>query len=180
MIPSSVEPYTSKRNPSPSFSMISCFSAYGTGAAFAIRQRIDERSACASSSSGRLTTRLSWVGAENVFVARVQLHRGEPRDRVEPAEHDDRRAQRVVDGDEGERTRVVHRPGGDVHLVAELQAEVHITTGPMYHSGPLAFVSRQPHAGRADRRAAALRPGRVARRGEAARARRTRSPRRRS
>src|SRR3954452_16942579 len=50
--------------------MTSCLSAYGTGAAFAIRQRIDERSALAISASGRLTTRLSWVGAENVFVTR--------------------------------------------------------------------------------------------------------------
>ncbi len=49
--------------------MTSSLSAYGTGAALAIRQRIDERSAFASSASGRLTTRLSCVGAENVFVA---------------------------------------------------------------------------------------------------------------
>ena len=34
-MPSSVEPYTSKRKPSPSFSITSCFSAYGTGAALA-------------------------------------------------------------------------------------------------------------------------------------------------
>ena len=57
-------------------------------------------------------------------------------------------------------------------LLAELGLqfgnEVHITTGPMYHSGPLAFVVDQPHAGCTDRRATPLRPGRVARGGEAA------------
>ena len=50
--------------------MTSCFNAYGTGAAFAMRQRIDDMSARASSPGGRLTIRLSCVGAENEFVTR--------------------------------------------------------------------------------------------------------------
>ena len=104
--------------------MISCLSTYGTGAAFAMRQRIDERSACASSSGGQGHDPLE-LGRGGERVRRpVQLHRGEPRDRVEPAQHHDRRAERVVDRGERERARVVQRPGGDVHLVAELQAQL--------------------------------------------------------
>ena len=66
--PSSVEPYTSNRKPSPSLAMSSSFSAYGTGAALATSDRIEERSARASTSSGRATIRFSCVGAVNVFV----------------------------------------------------------------------------------------------------------------
>src|SRR5450631_265382 len=55
--------------------MTSCLSAYGTGAALATRLRIDDTSALASSPGGRLTIRLSCVGAENVFVTRCSLTR---------------------------------------------------------------------------------------------------------
>ena len=74
----SVEPYTSKRNPSPSFSITSCFNAYGTGAALAMSVRIDEQSAWASTSSGSDTMRLSCVGALNVVVTRCSLHEPHP------------------------------------------------------------------------------------------------------
>ena len=41
--------------------------------------------------------------------------------------------------------------------------EVHITTGPLYHSGPLAFASLSHSLGCTDRRAAPLRPDGLAR-----------------
>ncbi len=53
--------------------MISCFNAYGTGAAFAIRQIIDDMSALANSSSGSDTIRFSCVGAENELVTRCSF-----------------------------------------------------------------------------------------------------------
>ena len=55
--------------------MTSCFSAYGTGAALAIRQRIDDMSARVELPRGRVTIRLSCVGAENVFVTRCSFTR---------------------------------------------------------------------------------------------------------
>ena len=48
--------------------MTSCFSAYGTGAAFAIGSASTSSRPSRARSGGRLTIRLSWVGAENVFV----------------------------------------------------------------------------------------------------------------
>ena len=76
--PSSVEPYTSNRKPSPSLAMISCFSAYGTGAALATSERIEDRSARASTSSGSATMRFSCVGAVNVLVTPVLAHEVDP------------------------------------------------------------------------------------------------------
>ena len=102
----------------------SCFNAYGTGAALAMRQRIDDRSARASSPGGRLTIRLSCVGAENVFVTRCSFtsrsHDTGSNLRSTTTGH----AHRVAHRGEGEWSRVVHRTGGEVDLLAEPEAEL--------------------------------------------------------
>ena len=54
--------------------MISCFSAYGTGAAFAIRQTHRRHVGLRElARRAGYTMRLSWVGAENVFVTRCSF-----------------------------------------------------------------------------------------------------------
>ena len=87
----------------------------GTGAALAIRVRIDERSARASSPGGRLTMRFSWVGAQKVSVTRCSLTRRNQDD------GSNLRSTMIVpptacaNGRERQRTRVVQRAGGEVH-----------------------------------------------------------------
>ena len=103
--------------------MISCLSAYGTGAAFAMRQIIDERSAFASSASGSDTMRLSWVGAENEFVTRCSFTSAIQRTGSNLRKHDDRRAERVRQRREGERSGVVQRTGREVHGVLVQQPQ---------------------------------------------------------
>ena len=122
--PSSVEPYTSKRKPSPSLSMISCFSAYGTGAAFAMRQIIDDRSAFASSVVGQRHDALQLGRRREGVGDAVLLHQRDPADRIELAQHDDRRAERVRQRRERERSRVVQRTGREVHRVLVQQAQL--------------------------------------------------------
>ena len=104
--------------------MISCFSAYGTGAAFAIRQIIDDRSARASSLGGSDTMRLSCVGAENVLVTRCSFTRRDPRapGRTCAARRSARRA--CAQRRERERPRVVQRAGREVHRVLVQQVQL--------------------------------------------------------
>ena len=105
--------------------MISCFNAYGTGAAFAIRQRIDDRSACASSSAGRLTMRFSWVGRGERVGDAVLLHQPRATRSGRTCGSTTIGAPSVwVSDDERQRAGVVQRAGREVHLVAELQAEL--------------------------------------------------------
>ena len=97
--------------------MISCFSAYGTGAAFAIREIIDDMSACASSLVGQRHDALELRGRGERVGDAVLLHQLDPARRVELAQHDDRRAERVRERRERERARVVQRAGREVHRV---------------------------------------------------------------
>ena len=105
--------------------MISCLSAYGTGAALAIRQRIDEQVGVRElARRAGDTIRFSWVGAENVLVTRCCFTASSH------ASGSNLRSTTIgapsvcVERRERERAGVVHRPGGEVHLVAELQAEL--------------------------------------------------------
>ena len=105
--------------------MISCFSAYGTGAALAMSVIIDDRSARGERVVGQAETmRFSWVGAEKVLVTRCSFTRSIQRRRVELAQHDDRRAQGVRQRRERERTGVVQRPGREVHRVLVQHVEL--------------------------------------------------------
>ena len=145
-MPSSVEPYTSKRNPSPSLATISCLSAYGTGAALAIRQRIDERSALlelARRAGSRCASAAS--GAENVFVTRCsfdELRATRPASNLRSTTTG---APSVWASErERERARVVQRAGREVHLVAGAQAELdeqreHELRSVVVRSAPLGF-----------------------------------------
>ena len=59
-----------------------------------------------------------------------------------------------------------HRPRARVRAARRARTcctsnAVHLTTGPLYHSGPLAFASLVAHARRADRRAAQVRRARA-------------------
>ncbi len=59
--------------------MISSLSAYGTGAALTTSERIEERSARASTSGSCAMTRLSGVGAVKVLVTRCSRTRSSQR-----------------------------------------------------------------------------------------------------
>ena len=97
--------------------MISCFSAYGTGAALAISVTIDDRSAVASSSVGQRHDPLQLRRRGERVGDAVLLHELDPARRVELAQHDDRCAERVRQRRERERSGVVQRAGREVHRV---------------------------------------------------------------
>ena len=97
--------------------MSSCLSEYGTGAALAMSVTIDDRSAAASWSSGSETMRLSWVGAVKVLVTRCSADQPHPRGGVEAAHDHDRVRELHRHAGEGQRTRVVQRPGREVHAI---------------------------------------------------------------
>ena len=52
------------------------------------------------------------------------LHQAKPGDRIELAQDDDRATQRMADHRERQWSRVVERPGGDVHLVPGNETEL--------------------------------------------------------
>ena len=115
--------------------MSSCFSAYGTGAALATSERIDERSARASTSSGRATIRFSCVGAVNVFVTRCS------------------------------RTRSTHRSASKWRMRTIVPPSVWVSdahaSGPEWYSGPVVMWTSSPGWSRSSWSSAPTRTGSV-------------------
>ncbi len=115
--------------------MISSLSAYGTGAALATSDRIDDRSARASTSSGRATIRFSCVGAENVLVTRCS------------------------------RTRSIHCSASKCRIRTIVPPRVWVSvahaSGPEWYSGPVVMWTSLPASSRSSWSSAPTSPGSV-------------------